>query len=88
MLFIGIAISNAGLAGHFNRDAWDFTRRFLIAPALMALLVLPADADIDETSLYYSSGHAGMTNAPVVSKLYHADADYAAIMVTETTVCR
>ncbi len=27
-----------------------------------------------------------MTNAPVVAKLYRADADYAAIMVTETTL--
>lgn len=27
-----------------------------------------------------------MTNAPVVAKLYGADADYAAIMVTESTV--
>ena len=27
-----------------------------------------------------------MTNAPVVAKLYGADADYAAIMVTESTL--
>ncbi|MDO4455095.1 MAG: AEC family transporter, partial [Ligilactobacillus agilis] len=26
-----------------------------------------------------------MTNAPVVSRMYNADYDYAAIMVTETT---
>jgi predicted permease len=27
-----------------------------------------------------------MTNAPVVAKLYGADSDYAAIMVTESTI--
>jgi predicted permease len=27
-----------------------------------------------------------MTNAPVVASLYDADADYAAVMVTETTL--
>ena len=27
-----------------------------------------------------------MTNAPVVAKLYHADSDYAAVMVTTTTI--
>ena len=27
-----------------------------------------------------------MTNAPVVAKLYGADSDYAAVMVTETTL--
>ncbi|MDT3391971.1 MAG: AEC family transporter, partial [Bacillota bacterium] len=27
-----------------------------------------------------------MTNAPVVAKLYGADADYAALMVTESTL--
>mgnify|MGYP007124104275 CR=1 FL=1 len=27
-----------------------------------------------------------MTNAPVVAKLYGANSDYAAIMVTETTL--
>lgn len=89
MLFIGIAISNAGLARvRFNRDAWGILLgRFLIAPALMALLVLPTDMPTLMKQVFIiQAAMPVMTNAPVVSKLYHADADYAAIMVTETTV--
>lgn len=89
MLFIGIAISNAGLSRvRFNRDAFGILLgRFLLAPTLMALLVLPSSMPALMKQVFIiQAAMPVMTNAPVVSKLYHADSDYAAIMVTETTV--
>lgn len=90
MIFIGIAISNAGLKRlRLTRDAWGILLgRFLIAPALMALLVLPSHSmsPLMKQVFILQAAMPVMTNAPVVSKLYHADADYAAIMVTETTL--
>ena len=89
MIFIGIAISNAGLSRiRFNRDAWGILLgRFLIAPALMALLVLPSSMPTLMKQVFIiQAAMPVMTNAPVVSKLYHADSEYAAVMVTETTV--
>ncbi|MBM6754252.1 AEC family transporter [Lactobacillus alvi] len=89
MIFIGIAISNAGLSRiRFTRDAWGILLgRFLIAPALMALLVLPSSMPALMKQVFIiQAAMPVMTNAPVVSKLYHADSEYAAVMVTETTV--
>ncbi|KRM11653.1 AEC family transporter [Paucilactobacillus suebicus] len=89
MLFIGIAVSNAGISRmRFNRDSiWILIGRFLCAPALMALLVIPSHMEILMKQVFIlQAAMPVMTNAPVVSKLYDADADYAAIMVTETTL--
>lgn len=89
MIFIGIAISNAGLSRmRLSRDAWGILLgRFLFAPALMALLVLPSSmSPLMKQVFILQAAMPVMTNAPVVSKLYHADDSYAAIMVTETTV--
>lgn len=89
MVFIGIAISNAGLSRvRLTRDAWGILLgRFLFAPVLMAILVLPSSMPpLMKQVFILQAAMPVMTNAPVVSKLYHADADYAAIMVTETTV--
>lgn len=89
MIFIGIAISNAGLSRvRLTRDAWGILLgRFLFAPVLMAILVLPSSMPpLMKQVFILQAAMPVMTNAPVVSKLYHADADYAAIMVTETTV--
>ena len=89
MIFNGIAISNAGLSRmRLSRDAWGILLgRFLFAPALMALLVLPSSmSPLMKQVFILQAAMPVMTNAPVVSKLYHADDSYAAIMVTETTV--
>lgn len=90
MIFIGIAISNAGLSRvRLTRDAWGILLgRFLFAPVLMALLVLPSHSmsPLMKQVFILQAAMPVMTNAPVVSKLYHADSNYAAIMVTETTV--
>lgn len=90
MIFIGIAISNAGLSRvRINRDALGILLgRFLFAPFLMTLLVLPSHtmSPLMKQVFILQAAMPVMTNAPVVSKLYSADANYAAIMVTETTV--
>lgn len=89
MLFIGIAIHQAGLKRlRLNTDNLGvLIGRFIAAPALMTLLVLPAPMPALMKQVFIlQSAMPVMTNAPVVSELYHADSDYAAVMVTETTL--
>lgn len=89
MIFIGTAIAGAGLQNiRIDRDSLGILLgRFIIAPLLMACLVLPTHMPILMKQVFIlQAAMPVMTNAPVVSKLYHADADYAAIMVTETTL--
>ena len=88
MLFIGIVLSNAGLSRiRFTRDAWGILLgRFLLAPLLMTILVLPSNMPLMMKQVFIlQAAMPVMTNAPVVSRMYHADYNYAAIMVTETT---
>ena len=89
MIFIGTAIAGAGLQNiRFNRDSLGILLgRFIIAPFLMGCLVLPTGMPLLMKQVFIlQAAMPVMTNAPVVSKLYGADADYAAIMVTETTL--
>ncbi|MFD1672276.1 AEC family transporter [Agrilactobacillus yilanensis] len=89
MFFIGIQIAIVGLSSiTFNKDAVGIlVGRFILAPIVMTLLVLPAKVPILLKQVFImQSAMPVMTNAPVVSKLYGADSDYAAIMVTESTV--
>ncbi|MFT8316782.1 MAG: AEC family transporter [Sporolactobacillus sp.] len=89
MLFIGIAIHQAGLKElSLNRDSCGILiGRFLAAPLLMTLLVMSAPMpNLMKAVFILQSAMPVMTNAPVVSKMYHADSKYAAIMVTETTL--
>ncbi|WP_057829597.1 AEC family transporter [Liquorilactobacillus cacaonum] len=89
MLFIGISVSHAGLnhlALHKD-NILVLLGRFLFAPVLMALLVIPADMPVLMKQVFIlQSAMPVMTNAPVVANLYGADSDYAAVMVTETTL--
>ena len=89
MLFIGMAIANAGLSQlRFNKDILlVLGGRFIIAPLLMFLIVshTPMPTLMKQVFILQSAMPV-MTNAPVVAKLYGADADYAAIMVTESTL--
>lgn len=89
MFFIGIAVSNAGISRmRISRDAVGILLgRFIFAPLLMAVLVIPSSMPVLMKQVFIlQAAMPVMTNAPVVSKLYDADADYAAIMVTETTL--
>ncbi|MCC3237880.1 AEC family transporter, partial [Pediococcus acidilactici] len=61
--------------------------RFVFAPSLMALLVMPSSMPLIMKQVFIlQSCMPVMTNAPVVAKLYDADADFASIMVTESTL--
>ncbi|MFD0898574.1 AEC family transporter [Loigolactobacillus binensis] len=89
MIFIGIAIENAGLSQmRVSRHSLGIlVGRFILAPILMSLLVLPAPVPLLMKQVFIlQSAMPVMTNAPVVAKLYGADADYAALMVTESTL--
>ncbi len=89
MIFIGISMANAGLSSmRFDRDSIGILLgRFIFAPVLMTLMLIPMSIPVEMKQVFIlQSAMPVMTNAPVVSKLYGADADYAAVMVTETTL--
>ncbi|WP_125761542.1 AEC family transporter [Companilactobacillus hulinensis] len=89
MIFIGISISNAGLTNVklHKENVGVLFGRFICAPLLMSALFLfiPGPALMKQVFIIQAAMPV-MTNAPVVAKLYHADSNYAAIMVTETTI--
>ena len=90
MIFIGLSVSHVGAeaVGSGKRSAIDSTRSLPGCPSFDGFhRLLVASSKPDEASLYHPVCHAcGMTNAPVVARLYGADSDYAAVMVTETTL--
>lgn len=89
MIFIGISVANAGLSRlRFTQDnVLVLVGRFVVAPLLMMLIVKNAQMpQLMKEVFVIQSAMPVMTNAPVVAKLYGADSDYAAIMVTESTI--
>ncbi|GEK27992.1 AEC family transporter [Furfurilactobacillus siliginis] len=89
MLFIGISVFNAGILNmRLNRYSIGILLgRFVIAPLLMTVLVAKSDMpNLMKQVFILQSCMPVMTNAPVVAKLYNADANFASIMVTETTL--
>ncbi|MHA3066998.1 AEC family transporter [Lacticaseibacillus saniviri] len=89
MFFIGIAMYQAGLSHlKLNKETWAILLgRFVLAPLVMVALVYFADVPLLMKQVFIlQSAMPVMTNAPVVAKLYGADADTAAITVTETTL--
>lgn len=89
MIFIGISINSVDLSNiHFDRSNFLILfGRFLLAPAVMSLLVIPTGMPTLMKQVFImQSAMPIMTNAPVVSRLYHADSEYASIMVAETTL--
>lgn len=89
MIFIGISIAHAGLTNvSFHKDNLGILfGRFIMAPVLMSILFIfiPGPSLMKQVFIIQSAMPV-MTNAPVVARLYGADSDYAAIMVTETTL--
>lgn len=89
MLFIGISVKQAGLNKlHLGKEnLLVILGRFVCAPILMYLLLYNVSMpSLMKQVFVLQSAMPVMTNAPVVAKLYDADADYAAVMVTETTL--
>ena len=89
MIFIGLSVSHVGVKQLvLGKDQLlILLGRFLVAPLLIASIVywLPLPSLMKQVFIIQSAMPV-MTNAPVVARLYGADSDYAAVMVTETTL--
>ena len=89
MILIGLSVSHVGVKQLvLGKDQLlILLGRFLVAPLLMASIVywLPLPSLMKQVFIIQSAMPV-MTNAPVVARLYGADSDYAAVMVTETTL--
>ncbi|MBO2537422.1 AEC family transporter [Rummeliibacillus suwonensis] len=89
MLFIGISIFFTGITSiKFTKDMLGILLgRFVIAPGIMILIVwfLPLPLLMKQVFVMQAAMPV-MTNAPVVAKVNHADSEYAAIMVTVSTI--
>lgn len=89
MIFIGLSVSHVGVKQLvLGKDQLlILLGRFLVAPLLMATIVYWAPLpSLMKQVFIIQSAMTVMTNAPVVARLYGADSDYAAVMVTETTL--
>ena len=89
MIFIGLSVSHVGVKQLVlgKEQLLILIGRFLVAPLLMATIVywVPLPSLMKQVFIIQSAMPV-MTNAPVVARLYGADSDYAAVMVTETTL--
>ena len=89
MIFIGLSVSHVGVKQLVlgKEQLLILLGRFLVAPLLMATIVywMPLPSLMKQVFIIQSAMPV-MTNAPVVARLYGADSDYAAVMVTETTL--
>ena len=89
MIFIGLSVSHVGVKQLvLGKDQLLILfGRFMVAPLLMASIVywMPLPNLMKQVFIIQSAMPV-MTNAPVVARLYGADSDYAAVMVTETTL--
>ena len=89
MIFIGLSVSHVGVKQLvLGKDQLlILLGRVLVAPLLMATIVywVPLPSLMKQVFIIQSAMPV-MTNAPVVARLYGADSDYAAVMVTETTL--
>ena len=89
MIFIGLSVSHVGVKQLvLGKDQLLILfGRFLVAPLLMATIVYWAHLpSLMKQVFIIQSAMPVMTNAPVVARLYGADSDYAAVMVTDTTL--
>ena len=89
MIFIGLSVSHVGVKQLIlgKDQLLILLGRFVVAPLLMATIVYWAPLpSLMKQVFIIQSVMPVMTNAPVVARLYGADSDYAAVMVTETTL--
>lgn len=89
MIFIGLSVFHVGVKQLvLGKDQLlILLGRFVVAPLIMATIVCWAPLpSLMKQVFIIQSAMPVMTNAPVVARLYGADSDYAAVMVTETTL--
>ena len=89
VIFSGLSVSHVGVKQLvLGKDQLlILLGRFVVAPLIMATIVYWAPLpSLMKQVFIIQSAMPVMTNAPVVARLYGADSDYAAVMVTETTL--
>lgn len=89
MIFIGISVAGVGLDRiKIDRSSLGILAgRFIFAPLLMAVLLMFTNLPVTTKQIFIiQSAMPVMTNAPIVASQYNADADFASIMVAESTL--
>ena len=89
MIFIGLSVSHVGVKQLVlgKEQLLILLGRFLVAPLLMASIVywVPLPSLMKQVFIIQSAMPV-MTNAPVVARIYGAESDYEAVIVTESTI--
>lgn len=89
MIFIGISIHSVKLKElKIDKDVLGILAgRFLVCPLVMfiVLLLMPMP-ELMKKVFIMQSAMPVMTNAPIIAKVYGADSNYAAVMVTLSTI--
>lgn len=89
MIFIGISIHSVKLKElKIDKDVLGvLAGRFLVCPLIMfiMLIVMPMP-ELMKKVFIMQSAMPVMTNAPIIAKVYGADSNYAAVMVTLSTI--
>lgn len=89
MIFIGISIHSVKLKElKIDKDVLGvLAGRFLICPFVMfMMLILMPMPELMKKVFIMQSAMPVMTNAPIIAKVYGADSNYAAVMVTLSTI--
>lgn len=89
MIFIGISIHSVKLKElKIDKDVLGvLAGRFLVCPLIMfIMLILMPMPELMKKVFIMQSAMPVMTNAPIIAKVYGADSNYAAVMVTLSTI--
>lgn len=89
MIFIGISIHSVKLKElKIDKDVIGvLAGRFLVCPLMMLImLLLMPMPELMKKVFIMQSAMPVMTNAPIIAKVYGADSNYAAVMVTLSTI--
>ncbi len=94
LIYIGIVLADAGLASiHFDGDTiWALLGRFIIAPALMILMLVIGKSggaqvpSLESSTLIIQAAAPGLAALPILAGQSHGDVEYATNVVTTSTV--
>ena len=94
LIYIGIVLADAGLASiHFDGDTiWALLGRFIIAPALMILMLVIGKSggaqvpSLESSTLIIQAAAPGLAVLPILVGQSHGDVEYATNVVTTSTV--
>ncbi|QEA54242.1 AEC family transporter [Loigolactobacillus coryniformis] len=94
LIYIGIVLADAGLASiHFDGDTiWALLGRFIIAPALMILMLVIGKSggaqvpSLESSTLIIQAAAPGLAVLPILAGQSHGDVEYATNVVTTSTL--